>query len=112
MMRGDGKCLRNVPNLSFVSILVCIRAGYHLSVTLPLPSEPLMAWNVTSGRNRGQRLLSQQASLLSTAATDPTLPTNRNLYAKLEELICGYHVFICSKLFLVFFLMKVLPLDF
>lgn len=47
--------------------------------------------------------MSQQASLLSTATTYPTLPRNKNLHAKLEELICGHHVFIGVKMFGFFF---------
>lgn len=50
MKRGDEKCLRNLPNLSFVPILVVHWFRLSLLVTLPLPSEPLIVWNLTSGQ--------------------------------------------------------------
>lgn len=86
------KCARNFPNLPFVSILVCIRAwgGHYQWLLLWAPVH--LEFNIRSE-------VSVIASHLSTASTYPTLSRNRNLKAKLEELICGHHVFICVKLF-------------
>lgn len=104
MKRGDGKCLRILPNLPFVPRLVCIGSGYHYWWLFLCPLNPWSPgiWQIRSkAEDRGcchsKPLFCQQPLL------NPTLPQNRNLYAMLEELICGHHTFICINLFLVFY---------
>lgn len=115
MKNGDGTRLRNFSNLPFVSYSC---ASGQATVSSDSPSalcDPDRLEVDIRGRSGGRRWLSQQASLLSTATTYSTLPRNRNLYAKLEDVICDHHVFnLCKTVLVCFcfvFLMKVLPLD-
>lgn len=50
MKRGEGKFLERPPSPA-ICIHICVHPGrLTLSVTLPLPSEPLITWNLTSAQ--------------------------------------------------------------